>query len=53
VAVPVSVREEVARQAQASVAALASLLDGARTLDQILVRSPFDTWGTLKILSVC
>ena len=50
VAVPISVREAVVRQAQASVAALVSLLDGARTLDQILVRSPFDTWGTLKIL---
>ena len=48
--VQVPVREAVASQATAPVAALVSLLDGTRTLEQILVRSPIDTWGTLKIL---
>jgi len=48
--VPAPVREAVARQAPPATAALVSLLDGARTLDQALAHSPFDTWGALKVL---
>lgn len=46
---PAAVREAVARQAP-SAATLVSLLDGARTLDQVLAHSPFDAWGGLKVL---
>ena len=48
--VPPSVRDAVARQGPSGVAGLVSLLDGARTLDQVFAHSPFDTWGTLKVL---
>jgi uncharacterized protein (TIGR02266 family) len=48
--VPAPVREAVALQAPPTMAALVSLLDGARTLDQVLAHSPFETWGTLKVV---
>lgn len=48
--VAVTVRDAVARQASPPMAALVALLDGARDLDQVLAHSPFDAWGTLKLL---
>jgi uncharacterized protein (TIGR02266 family) len=48
--VPAPVREAVALHAPPTMAALVSLLDGARTLDQVLAHSPFETWGTLKVV---
>ncbi len=48
--VPAAVRDAVAQQSSRPVAALVALLDGARALDQVLMHSPFDAWGTLKIL---
>jgi uncharacterized protein (TIGR02266 family) len=48
--VPSSVQDAVARQGPFGVAGLVALLDGARALDQVLAHSPFDTWGTLKVL---
>ncbi len=48
--VPGTVRDAVAQQSSRPIAALVSLLDGARVLDQVLAHSPFDAWGTLKIL---
>ena len=48
--IPAAVRDAVARQSSRSMTALVTLLDGARGLDQVLAHSPFDAWGTLKIL---
>ena len=48
--VPDAVRDAVAQQSPRPMAALVMLLDGARVLDQVLAHSPFDAWGTLKIL---
>jgi uncharacterized protein (TIGR02266 family) len=48
--VPDAVRDAVAQQSSRPVAALVALLDGARVLDQVVAHSPFDVWGTLKIL---
>jgi uncharacterized protein (TIGR02266 family) len=48
--VPDTVRDAVARQSSRPMAALVALLDGGRVLDQVLPHSPFDAWGTLKIL---
>ena len=48
--VPATVRDAVAQQSPRPMAALVALLDGARELDQVLAHSPFDAWGTLKIL---
>jgi uncharacterized protein (TIGR02266 family) len=45
-----AVRLAVTQHAPAPIATLVALLDGARGLDQILTHSPFDAWGTLKIL---
>jgi len=50
VRVPPVVRETVTQQSPAPMAGLVALLDGARTLDQVLAHSPFDTWATLKTL---
>jgi uncharacterized protein (TIGR02266 family) len=44
------VRDAVAQQSSRAMTALVALLDGARGLDQVLAHSPFDAWGTLKIL---
>jgi len=48
--VPDAVRDAVTQESPPPMAALVALLDGARVLDQVLAHSPFDTWGTLKIL---
>ncbi len=48
--VPEAVRDAMARQSARALSALVALLDGARVLDQVLAHSPFDAWGTLKIL---
>jgi len=50
VRVPDTVRDATAQQSPPPVAGLVALLDGARGLDQVLAHSPFDTWGTLKML---
>ncbi len=47
--VPGFVRESVARSVP-PLANLVSLLDGGRTLGQVLSHSPFDEWGSLKIM---
>lgn len=48
--VPETVRDAVAQRSPRPVAGLVALLDGARSLDQVLAHSPFDAWGTLKML---
>lgn len=48
--VPNTVREAVARTSPPPMAALVTLLDGARVLEQVLAHSPFDAWATLKML---
>jgi len=40
----------VAKQARSEAAAVIALLDGTRSLDQVLAQSPLDDWSTLKIL---
>jgi uncharacterized protein (TIGR02266 family) len=45
-----SVREAVRAQASPTTVAVLALLDGARSLDQILVHSALDTWGTLHLI---
>lgn len=49
--VPQAVRAAAERRSQPSVIALIGLLDGTRSLEQILGESPFDCWLSLKILA--
>ncbi len=44
-------RDALQKQAQPDAAALLGLLDGTRSLDDVLAQSPFDDWTTLKDLS--
>jgi uncharacterized protein (TIGR02266 family) len=48
--VPAALREVVQVQSRPEAAAVVSLLDGTRELDQVLAESPVDEWATLKIL---
>jgi uncharacterized protein (TIGR02266 family) len=48
--VPEAVRDAVAQHSALAMTGLVTLLDGARTLDQVIAHSPFDTWSTLKVL---
>ena len=48
--VPAPLREVVQAQSRAETAAVVSLLDGTRELDQVLAESPIDDWATLKVL---
>ena len=48
--VPESVRAGMQAQLSPEAAGLVSLLDGARSLDQVVVNSPFDAWTTLTVL---
>lgn len=44
-------RDALLKQAQPDAAVLLRLLDGTRSLDEVLAQSPFDDWTTLKDLS--
>jgi uncharacterized protein (TIGR02266 family) len=44
-------RDALQKQAQPDAAALLGLLDGTRSLDEVLAQSPFDDWTTLKDIS--
>ncbi len=48
--VPPALRAAVQAQAGGRRATVAALLDGTRGLDHVLVESPLDDWGTLKVL---
>ena len=45
-----SLRSAIQAQARPEAAAVLTLLDGTRDLDQVLAQSPLDDWATLKIL---
>lgn len=49
--VPAELRAAVQKQSKPDAAALVALLDGSRTLDQVLAQSPFDDWTTMRDLS--
>ena len=49
--VPAELRAAVQEQSKPDAAALMALLDGSRTLDQVLTQSPFDDWTTMRDLS--
>jgi uncharacterized protein (TIGR02266 family) len=49
--VPAELRAAVQKEAKADAAALITLLDGTRTLEQVLAQSPFDDWTTLRDLN--
>ena len=48
--VPAALREVIQAQSRPEAAAVVSLLDGTRELEEILDESPVDAWATLKIL---
>lgn len=48
--IPAALRTALQEGLHSSGAALAALLDGTRTSDQVLAESPLDTWMTLVIL---
>jgi uncharacterized protein (TIGR02266 family) len=49
--VPEELRAAVQKQSKPEAAALMALLDGSRTLDQVLAQSPFDDWTTMRDLT--
>jgi|GEM_PF-621718 len=49
--VPAELRAAVQKQSKPDAAALVALLDGTRTLEQVLAQSPFDDWTTMRDLS--
>jgi uncharacterized protein (TIGR02266 family) len=48
--VSAALRGAVQKEAKPEAAALMALLDGTRTLEQVLAQSPFDDWTTLRDL---
>lgn len=48
--IPASLRSAIQAQVRPEAAAVLTLLDGTRDLDQVLAQSPLDDWATLKIL---
>ncbi len=48
--VPAALREAIQTQSRPEAAAVLSLLDDTRGLDEVLAQSPVDEWATLKIL---